>query len=280
MRTALIAEPAAAPTTLDEHIFTLLGRLTDPNLLSAGVIPWSSPVPVFGNPQESIVATVGINPSNREFVDQAGNELESRERRFHTLRSLGLRSWSQAKFSHAVQVAEACRSYFSKNPYDTWFKALDRLIQGTNASFYPAPRKACHLDLIPFATAEKWTSLTTSQRNVLLRSSRTVLPALLSNSPIRLLVLNGATVVREVSNAFQIHLEPAAMRTWRLRRETGEHVPGIAYVGDISSIDGAELGRKIRVLGYNHNIQSSFGVTSLVRMEIARWIMNCAEGHS
>jgi hypothetical protein len=57
---------------------------------SRGVIPWSSPVPYFGSPSSAIIGTVGLNPSNREFVDSSGNELDGPARRFHTLNSLGL----------------------------------------------------------------------------------------------------------------------------------------------------------------------------------------------
>lgn len=263
-------------SALDDEIYSLLGDMTDKSLLAAGVIPWSSPVPVFGDPGESVVATVGLNPSNREFVDASGEELNGLTRRFPTLKSLGLRGWAQADGIQAARIGEACRTYFSANPYDLWFKALDKLIQGTGASFYPSRRKACHLDLVPFATLEKWTALSTLQRATLLKRSCQVLPRLLSSSRITTLVLNGATVVREVQNAFQFQLEATTMPSWRLKRDLGEDVQGIAYRGTITSIAGLPLDRDITVLGYNYNIQSSFGITREVRTEIARWIMDYA----
>ncbi len=151
-RTALRLAPPPQETSLQDEIYSLLRDMSDPGLMNAGIIPWSSPVPVFGDPAESIVATVGLNPSNREFVDQDGHELLDGARRFHTLKSLQLHSWAHANRKDAEKVTQACRSYFQTNPYDLWFKALDRLIQGTGASFYPSARAACHLDLVPFAT--------------------------------------------------------------------------------------------------------------------------------
>jgi hypothetical protein len=260
-------------STLDEEIGRLVRHIPDLALSGAGVIPWSCPVPVFGDPAESVIATVGLNPSNREFVDENGQELDGPARRFHTLKSLHLRSWSQATHQHVEQISESCRSYFARNPYDLWFKVLDRVIQGTGASFYPSPKKACHLDLVPFATGDKWTSLSTSQRSTLLKTARLCLPNLLASSQIQLLVLNGAAVVREMQNAFQIRLSETRMVGWRLMRESADAVPGVAYFGTTSSLAGIDLRRQIAILGYNHNLQSSFGVTRRVRTEIARWIM-------
>jgi hypothetical protein len=31
----------------------------------------------------------------------------------------------------------------------------------------------------------------------------------------------------------------------------------------------------LRVVGYNHNLQSSFGVTSQVIADIGRWLVSC-----
>ena len=47
---------------------------------------------------------------------------------------------------------------------------------------------------------------------------------------------------------------------------------GKAYRGKISTISNMELGREIKVIGYNHNIQSSYGITKHVMNEINYWI--------
>ena len=67
---------------------TLLDRLDSADTQRAAVIRWGSPVPSFGDLTKSDVATLGLNPSNKEFVDNSGNELSGSERRFHTLKSL------------------------------------------------------------------------------------------------------------------------------------------------------------------------------------------------
>ena len=67
---------------MDTTLSNLLERLAAPGMSSTNVIRWSSPVPSFGDLSRSRVATLGLNPSNREFVDPDGQELSGAERRF------------------------------------------------------------------------------------------------------------------------------------------------------------------------------------------------------
>src|SRR5258708_4640933 len=97
---------------------------------------WTCPVPFFGRLGDSTLATLGINPSNREFVDDAGHELDGDSRRFPTLRSLGLRTWADASSLDLTAIVSACGRYFSGNPYSRWFDPLDALVLGAGASFY------------------------------------------------------------------------------------------------------------------------------------------------
>src|SRR5436309_318262 len=57
-----------------------------PNALS---VPGSLPVLFFGQLGTGRAATVGLNPSDREYLDRHGNELTGSAQRFHTLGSLG-----------------------------------------------------------------------------------------------------------------------------------------------------------------------------------------------
>src|SRR5208282_3919300 len=132
---------------------TLLNRMDSPSLAATSVIKWSAPVPSFGDLSTSLVATIGLNPSNREFVDDLGQELCHADRRFHTLGSLGLDAWSEADTRHLQLILLSCSGYFRNNPYDRWFKKLDQIVSGTSASFYTDLYPACHLDLIPYATS-------------------------------------------------------------------------------------------------------------------------------
>src|SRR5574337_132908 len=175
---------------MTQELSALVERLNDPQLFQASVIPWGSPVPSFGNLSSSKIATLGLNPSNREFVDEKGHELNGASRRFHTLNSLGLREWSEVTEKHLNLILDFCQNYFSRNPYDGWFKRLDYIISGTSMSYYFPSGEACHLDLIPYATACKWTDLNPNQRSLLLDLTGDTLGLLLKDSPVELLVLN------------------------------------------------------------------------------------------
>ena len=59
---------------------------------------------------------------------------------------------------------------------------------------------------------------------------------------------------------------------WCLPRKSGKHVIGYSYCGQTSKIGNTNLNRNILVLGYNHNLQSSFGVTNSVKDSIGSWI--------
>lgn len=255
---------------------SLLDRLTSPVLATSKVIRWGSPVPSFGDVSRARLATVGLNPSNREFVDASGQELTGEERRFHTLSSLGIGCWSEAKTRHRSMILDSCRAYFLRNPYDGWFRQLEHLISGTNASYYHNTVIACHLDLIPYATACKWTDLSRKQKVGLLTIAGDTLGRLIQDSPISVLVLNGRSVVNQFEELSGTPLSRQLMPAWSLRRGKKLKVLGYAYEGTIRSLGGVEFGRAVRVLGYNHNIQSSFGVTNEVRASIRRWIARAA----
>ncbi len=60
---------------MNEVIDVLLKLYSDKMFLCSDTISWASPVPSFGNISRSNIATLGINPSNREFVDENGHEL-------------------------------------------------------------------------------------------------------------------------------------------------------------------------------------------------------------
>lgn len=251
---------------------TLIDRLEGPNAARADVIRWGSPVPSFGDLSASKIATIGLNPSNREFVDKEGAELKGVSRRFHTLYSLGINSWSEIDARHLDAIITSCRSYFRGNPYHQWFRRLDEILVGTKTSYYSEKNAACHLDLIPYATAQKWTELSTKQRAILMETAGNSLGMLLRDSPVRILVLNGMSVVREFQSFADVHLKETAMEGWSLPRRSRPDVIGYSYFGTADSLFGVELPRTIVVLGYNHNLQSSFGVTNKVVTSIRDWI--------
>jgi len=249
----------------------LVNRLNDPLFSRTSVMRTGCPIPSFGNLSSSRVATLGLNPSNREFLDSLGKELTGSERRFHSLSSLKIQSWEEISIKHLKLILELSNNYFIRNPYDAWFKKLDYIISGTNTSYYFPTLGACHLDLIPYATFNKWADLSSGEKNLLLELSNDTLGMLLKDSPINLLVLNGQTVVESFVKISAVKMEKRKMPAWDLPRKS-TNVAGYSYFGEIKTIGGYRLKKKVLILGYNHNIQSSFGVTTRVLTSIRNWI--------
>jgi hypothetical protein len=251
---------------------TSLYRLARGDVDAQPVMTWTCPVPYFGRLRHSTLATLGINPSNREFVDATGEELDGDSRRFPTLRSLGLQTWADASSLDVNAIVSACDRYFSGNPYYQWFDTLDALVRPAGASYYSVETPAAHLDLVPYATHVKWGALRQDQQRALLHCGQDLLATLLRDSTVGLLVLNGASVVRQFEEVAGVDLTREHNPAWDLPRRASERVRGVAYTGSVHHIGDVDLGRSIAVAGFNHNLQSSFGVTKRAVEAIARWV--------
>lgn len=264
-------------TQLLDEVDRLVDLLHKGRPVELGAIPWASPVLAFGDPADSRVATLGLNPSNLEFVDRFGRALDAPHHRFESLATLNATTWGDVANRGIRRVWQACENYFYGNPYDQWFKRLERLLVGTGASYYTSfGLKACHLDLVPFATAEKWSALTSLEKAQLIELGTPSLVRTILASDVRVLILNGSAVVKEFSRLVPSEsLEVRPMKSWALQ---DGRVQGVGYVGRVSELGGFELDRELLVLGYNHNIQSSFGVTSAAVSSMGAWIARCSAG--
>ena len=250
----------------------LLDRLDDPSHSHVQVMPGTCPIVAFGDIEKSKIATLGINPSNREFVDSDGKELQGDFRRFHTLNSLGLSSWADADARILELVISTFVTYFARNPYDTWFGKLDYIMGSAEFSYYGDGYKACHLDLVPFATETKWGNLSSQERAELLGLSASSLGILLRDSQVGLLILNGSTVVHNFQRVAEAPLQAEENSDWDLFRQNASPVKGVAYMGAVRSVAGISLDRELQVIGFNHNLQSSFGVSNRVMSAIRKWV--------
>jgi hypothetical protein len=249
----------------------MLSHLSNDDLIKSEVIQEASPIISFGKTSISKIATMGLNPSDQEFYGKDGTELDGASRRFHTLKSLGLKDWQGAKDVEIEKILIACEEYFFRNPYDRWFKPLNYIISGAGVSFYDSYNSACHLDLVPYATKEKWGNLSERQKKNLLNVGANFLVDIINNTSIEVIVLNGRSVVKRFEEIIGHELDKKEYSDWALPR-AGEHVKGEAYSGVINSIGRIHLQKSIKILGYNHNIQSSFGVTKQVKSSIKAWI--------
>lgn len=227
-------------------------RLREPIPADCEVLAGSTPVAAFGNPTTSRVATLGINPSKLEFQDGKGNELTGAKRRFETLTSLKADQLADADHLTVQRVWDRCTHYFHGNPYTGWFNRLNEILQGVGASYYADT--ACHLDLTQWTTSRKWQEVDGRARATLVAADREFLRAQLENEPIELLLLNGRAVV----NAFRDSLGGT------LKQEPNAVADGSVTTSIFTGRHG-----DVRVLGWSTNLQSSFGVTRILRAKLA-----------
>jgi hypothetical protein len=87
-----------------------------------------------------------------------------------------------------------------------------------------------------------------------------------------MLVLNGSEVVRQFQTITGQPLISHHMPAWDLARRNSKPVAGVAYTGTITAIGDITLARPVLVAGYNHDLQSSFGVSTAIRTAISSWI--------
>jgi hypothetical protein len=84
---------------------------------AAFVIAGSNPVVAFGDVRKSVVATLGWNPSKREFHDRRGHELVGDKRRLETLASIEVDDLETASFETVSRMFDSCNNYFHRNPF-------------------------------------------------------------------------------------------------------------------------------------------------------------------
>ena len=235
-------------------------RICHPIPANSYVVPGSTPVVAFGNARTATVATLGLNPSSREFLHSNGNELVGDSRRLATHRSLGTSDLANAPASKIEQVLQDCDSYFQRKPYGKWFDKLEQVLQACGASYYDG--SACHLDLVQWATKPTWGNLRPRElQNRLIDADAEFLRQQVSNENIRLLLVNGKGVTDQLRRKCDAKLQEVD----RIRGYNTRFFAGTVF-------------NRVCVIAWSTNLQSSFGVTSELRTEIARHVAQLASG--
>jgi hypothetical protein len=179
-----------------EHVSRRLRE--SPNIYS---VVGSLPIVFFGNLCTAQIATVGLNPSDHEYLDARGLELDGRNRRFETIRSLGITARKELTDEQCDRALERMQSYFQQGkPIYSWFRSLDRLSQGAGYSYQHG--EVVHLDLVQEATEPTWSKLRkvdSTQWERLRNDDLPFLKWLVGAFAIRALICNGSTPFDEVS---------------------------------------------------------------------------------
>src|SRR5206468_2380616 len=101
----------------------LNSRLRSPS--SEHSVPSSLPVLFFGDPFSATTATVGLNPSDQEYLDPEGTMLTAALQRFETVESLGAESREKLTADQCRRAVRRMRGYFEVGrPVYQWFASL------------------------------------------------------------------------------------------------------------------------------------------------------------
>jgi hypothetical protein len=189
---------------LENEIARIVRKSATPNL----AVPGSTVVTSFGDPRKAEIATLGINPSSKEFLQNSRQLYASGKKRLVDFETLGLDFNSEVTESHAERILEGCLSYFSadSNPYMAWFGQLENLILNPLGLSY-LNSSAVHLDLVQTATFPVWSNLTDSERKSLLDEDLEFLKFQLNAYPVKTILVNGRSAVNQVNETGLVELE-------------------------------------------------------------------------
>ena len=236
----------------DEFEKIILEKIT--NLippLDCGVIAKSTPVISFGDFTTAQIATLGINPSSAEF-ESAGKLLNSANKRLADQENGPndpMEIWFKSKY------------YFLGNPYWSWFKHLEELLLQIGGSYRT---NACHLDLSPWATNPIFGQLSKKQQVTLLGNDSDLLNWQISESSIKTLLFNGATVRKNIEASQSYYLQ----KVGEIKYKSG----GREQTSDLISGDGP---RGASVFGWTVNLQALQATVEEradVMMKLAGWL--------
>lgn len=229
----------------------ILDRVRQRIPIDSFVISGSTPVVSFGNVQTARIATLGLNPSKREFTNVKGEWLDGSDRKLATLGSLNVGELATANRTTLGTVVNDCYQYFYRQPYMAWFGALETILnKATNASYFDGT--ACHLDLVQWATEPVWQKLPAEVRARLINDDRDFLVKQLEQEHIKMVLVNGRSVIRQLE-AMGVIFD--IRQQFLLCGKKCEFVIGEKY------------GTKF--IGWSVNLQSSFGVSNEFKLALA-----------
>jgi hypothetical protein len=222
------------------------------------IVVGSTPVVFFGNITNSTVATLGINPSKNEFQNN-GLLLSGNQKRFETLSSLGASNLSDLTNFQVQKVYDTCINYFKANPYRKWFDQLEKnILNKFSVSYYSDT--ACHLDIVQWATDPIWRSLDYATKSQLIQNDINFLATQLNDEKIEILLING----KQATEIFQNYFKPTLVKKDKLIVAN--------KTCNVTEFDLQLTNKLIKIYTWSNNLQSTVGLTNLMRTEIGNWV--------
>ena len=239
-----------------EFFQQLKSRIKSPYPLPDQIVKGSTPVISFGDFWQAKIFTVGLNPSKWEFLNNKEELFSEREQKLWSYPTLCAKDYHELTDEQILSVYRGCCDYFDNFP-NNWFDKFSPILESINCSF--KQRTAAHIDLVQWATNDKWGKLDRADRKKLLDDGESFLKYQLSVSNVEILLLNGKSVIEAFAARFNIKYK----YHW---------IEGLG--GDSARIVSGHYGEKIKVIGWSTNLQSSFGVSDAHIDDIASIVKN------
>jgi hypothetical protein len=197
----------------------------------------------FGDIFSAKVATVGLNPSDKEYTDPHGGLLSGSAQRFATLTSLGASDRSSLSDEQCDEAVRCMQAYHDTgNPVYRWFAPLERLLSGLGVSL--GGRTAGHLDLVQEATSPTWSMLAKDERDRLLAADLPFLEWQIRTFPLMAVICTGRSASEHVRRVLNVPIEETGVMA-RIKWWTGHAV-----------LDG----RRVGFAGWNIPLQRPTGL--------------------
>lgn len=228
-----------------------------------GIIAGSTPVISFGDFTEARVATLGINPSSREFLSN-GKLIESSKKRLVDFEVLDSKVSYPLTRDQASQVWEGCIRYFNTgNTYWSWFRPLENLLKATGGLSYK-DGGVCHLDLSPWATDPVWGNLSKAQKQELVNDGIDLLNWQTQYNQLDAIIFNGRQVYEVIKESTKIEIR--AIEPYRYvaggKELTSELVTGEGPIGQL-------------ILGWTLNLQNVRATEmekQMIKTDLCLWL--------
>ena len=211
---------------------------------STSSVPGSLPVLFFGDFPNARVATIALNPSDREYLDRHRTPLNGSRRRFASLETYGAASREELREVDVVDAIAWMRAYFQpgRPAYWAYFSHLERMLRGAGYGYQTG--SAVHLDLIQEPTTPVWRYLPRDERENLLVRDLPFLVEQLRARPFEAVFCNGKTV----SDTLAQHLDLT-------RTQEGTYGRVRWWMGHLDLGD-----RNIPAVGWNYPLNQSTGL--------------------
>lgn len=200
----------------------LLEKISEPLPTTVKIVEGSIPIVFFGNVEKAEIATLSLNPSNVEFEHTGVRRCVDRKQ---------LRVSDNQKLTNeqAESVYQSLLLFFKVNPYKTWFNPMNKLFQSKGYEYYND--KIVHLDISPWATSNKWDSLSQKERESIIDT--TIIMNVIEKRGIKKLFINGKTAFTVFCATLNIGVKEIQETSFNYVTQNGNNRSFIIYVTEI-----------------------------------------------